>query len=190
MPTIYTRTGDDGTTALFGGDRVGKGHPRIRAYGTVDEVNSLIGIVRAQLESTEATEPLRPLLQTLQEDLFVVGADLATPENAKPVVPRVKQHHIDTLETHIDTLEDDLKPLKHFILPGGSPAAAALHNARTVCRRAERLSVEASASTPLNTKALVYLNRLSDLLFVAARWVNHATDTPEHTWVPESDASS
>ncbi len=186
MATIYTRTGDDGTTALFGGDRVGKGHPRIRAYGTVDEVNSLIGIARAHLASTNATEPLRPLLQTLQEDLFIVGADLATPENAKPVVPRIEASHVEALETHIDRLEEDLEPLKHFILPGGSPAAAALHNARTVCRRAERLSVEASASTPLNEQALVYLNRLSDLLFVAARWVNHVTNTPEHTWIPES----
>ncbi len=186
MPKIYTRTGDDGTTALFGGDRVGKGHPRIRAYGTVDEVNSLVGVARAHLADEEATAPLRPIFQEIQEDLFVVGADLATPENAKPVVPRITEDHIASIEEHIDTLESDLEPLKHFVLPGGSPAAAALHNARTVCRRAERLSVEASASTPLNEHALVYLNRLSDLLFVMARWANHAVDAPEHTWVPST----
>ncbi|MES3631157.1 MAG: cob(I)yrinic acid a,c-diamide adenosyltransferase [Longimonas sp.] len=190
MPKIYTRTGDDGTTALFGGDRVGKGHPRIRAYGTVDEVNALVGVARAHLPETEATAPLQSIFQTLQEDLFVVGADLATPENAKPVVPRITEAHIKTVESHIDTLNEDLEPLKHFILPGGSPAAAALHNARTVCRRAERLSVEASASTPLNEHALVYLNRLSDLLFVMARWANHAAGVSEHTWVPDTADSA
>ncbi|PEN09604.1 ATP:cob(I)alamin adenosyltransferase [Longimonas halophila] len=190
MPKIYTRTGDDGTTALFGGDRVGKGHPRIRAYGTVDEVNALVGVARAHLADTDATAPLHDIFQEIQEDLFVVGADLATPENAKPVVPRITEAHIDGIEQHIDTLEDDLAPLKHFVLPGGSPAAAALHNARTVCRRAERLSVEASASTPLNEHALVYLNRLSDLLFVMARWANHAVGASEHTWVPDTSSAS
>ncbi|WP_022834794.1 cob(I)yrinic acid a,c-diamide adenosyltransferase [Salisaeta longa] len=189
MPKIYTRTGDDGTTALFGGERVRKGHPRIDAYGTVDEVNSFVGLARAHLQASLGNDRLDAVLSDVQNDLFVVGADLATPTDAKPVVPRVKVAHVDVLEAHIDAFEDDLPALKNFILPGGTPGAAALHTARTVCRRAERLGVQASASTPLNEHALTYLNRLSDLFFVLARWANRQAGTREERWTGASTSS-
>lgn len=181
---IYTRTGDDGTTSLFGGERVGKGNPRIDAYGTVDEVNSLVGKARAHLEDEPGFDRLDPVLQRVQEDLFVVGADLATPMNAKPVVPRIDDEHVDAIEALIDEFDSELEPLKQFILPGGTPGASTLHTARTACRRAERLIVQASASTPINEQAPVYLNRLSDLLFVLARWANRQAGVREHTWSP------
>lgn len=184
---IYTRTGDDGTTALFGGDRVGKGNPRIEAYGTVDEVNSVIGVARSHLQGQAGEDRLDPVLGDIQEELFVLGADLATPEDAKSVVPRIADEHVQQLEEQIDTFDADLEPLKNFILPGGSPAGATLHSARTVCRRAERLVVQAGTSTPINRQAVVYLNRLSDLLFVLARWANKKAGIREDTWAPTSD---
>lgn len=189
MKKIYTRTGDKGETALFGGERVKKAHPRIDAYGTVDETNALIGTARAHLEKEAGAERLQPLLQRLQEELFVVGADLATPKGAKPVVQRIDEQHVEALEADVDALSEDLSPLKNFILPGGTPAAAALHHARTVCRRAERLTVKASDLVPLNPQAIVYLNRLSDLLFVAARWANRQAGTREDTWSLNSDST-
>jgi cob(I)alamin adenosyltransferase len=185
---IYTRTGDDGTTSLFGGERVGKGNPRIDAYGTVDEANSVVGLARAHLDGEPGADRLDPVLGDVQEELFVLGADLATPVDAKPMVPRVKDKHVEQLEERIDTFEADLKPLKKFVLPGGSPAGATLHSARTVCRRAERLAVQAGTSIPINDEALVYLNRLSDLLFVLARWANKQAGVREDTWIPEASA--
>ncbi len=182
---IYTRTGDDGTTSLFGGERVGKGNPRIDAYGTVDETNSIVGLARAHLKGEPGEEELDPVLGDLQEELFVLGADLATPMNAKPVVERIDEAHVTALESRIDRFDADLQPLKRFILPGGTPAGASLHSARTVCRRAERRIVEASTSTPINDQAVVYLNRLSDLFFVLARWANRQAGVREDTWVPE-----
>lgn len=179
---IYTRTGDEGTTALFGGDRVSKGHPRIDAYGTVDETNSILGIALAHLTATDGTLP--ELLERIQDELFVLGADLATPLGSKPVVPRIGTEHIGRLEQDIDTLQEALPPLKHFIMPGGTPAGAALHHARTVCRRAERLTFQAAEDAEINEHALVYLNRLSDLLFVLARTANYEADEPERTWRP------
>lgn len=179
---IYTRTGDEGTTALFGGDRVPKDHPRIAAYGTVDETNSYIGVALAHLSSAPGEDRLAPLLTRLQDDLFVLGADLATPVDAKPVVPRIDGGHITRLEQVIDDFEADLPPLKHFVLPGGTPAGAMLHVARTTCRHAERLAVKAGREAPVNQHAAVYLNRLSDLLFVLARWANHEAGTPESYW--------
>lgn len=187
---IYTRTGDDGTTSLFGGERVRKGNPRIDAYGTVDEANSIVGVARSHLTGEPGHERLDPVLGDLQEELFVLGADLATPVDAKPVVPRIKSRHVDQLEDRIDEFDADLKPLKAFVLPGGSPAGASLHSARTVCRRAERLVVQASASTPINEEPVIYLNRLSDLLFVLARWVNKQAGMREDTWVPKEDDST
>jgi len=184
---IYTRTGDDGTTALFGGDRVDKGNPRIEAYGTVDEVNSVIGVARSHLQGQAGEDRLDPILVDIQEELFVLGADLATPEDAKSMVPRIGEEHVEQLEEQIDTFDADLEPLKNFILPGGSPAGATLHSARTVCRRAERLVVQAGTSTPINRQAVVYLNRLSDLLFVLARWANKKAGIREDTWAPTSD---
>ncbi len=186
---IYTRTGDAGTTAVFGGDRVRKDHPRIEAYGTVDEANSLLGLARAHLSAGDdaSAERLDAVLGQLQEELFVLGADLATPVGARPVVPRITEDHVERLEALIDDLERDLPDLKHFILPGGAPAGAVLHVARTTCRRAERLVVRAGEAVEINAHAQVYLNRLSDLLFVAARWSNRQAGTREDVWQPPAE---
>jgi len=182
---IYTRTGDQGTTALFGGNRVAKDHPRIDAYGTVDEANSFLGLARAALQNQPGADRLEPVLVRLQEELFVLGADLATPAAARAVVPRIHPDHIARMEQDIDTFEADLPPLKHFILPGGTPAAGLLHVARAVCRRAERLAVTAThAEGDINAHAAVYLNRLSDLLFVLARWTNRQAGIDEAAWKP------
>ncbi len=181
---IYTRTGDTGTTALFGGDRVGKNHPRIEAYGTVDETNAYLGLARSLLEDQPGAVRLEPLLARLQDDLFILGADLATPSESRAVVPRIDEAHITRLEEAIDAFEADLPPLKHFILPGGTSVAGMLHVARTVCRRAERLTVAASAEETISPEAAIYLNRLSDLLFVLARWVNRQAGIEEAAWKP------
>ncbi len=181
---IYTRTGDTGTTALFGGDRVGKNHPRIEAYGTVDETNAYLGLARSLLEDQPGAVRLEPLLARLQDDLFILGADLATPSESRAVVPRIDEAHITRLEEAIDAFEADLPPLKHFILPGGTSVAGMLHVARTVCRRAERLTVAASAEEAISLEAAIYLNRLSDLLFVLARWVNRQAGIEEAAWKP------
>lgn len=181
---IYTRTGDKGTTALFGGDRVKKHHLRITAYGTVDETNSQIGLARAFLNNYSGFEIFDNVLGQIQSDLFTLGADLATPLDAKARVPRISAGHVDQLEKNIDRLDQELPPLKQFILPGGTLVAAQLHVARTVCRRAERLVSEAAETETLNEQVLVFLNRLSDLLFVAARWFNFKTGTDDITWKP------
>ncbi|MEM6327161.1 MAG: cob(I)yrinic acid a,c-diamide adenosyltransferase [Bacteroidota bacterium] len=192
---VYTRTGDDGTTALFGGDRVSKTHPRISAYGTVDEANACLGIARAALEHKvgpygERSQTAIALLSRLQHELFVLGGDLASPKETKYPVPRIEAPHIQALETDIDRLTQDLPPLKNFILPGGTPAAAALHQARTVARRAERLVVETAALEGVSEHALHYLNRLSDFLFTLARWVNVDAGVGDVTWAPVADRSS
>ena len=188
---VYTRTGDDGTTALFGGGRVAKSHPRIAAYGTVDEANAALGMARAAL--ADADDALRQradaLLGRIQEELFVLGGDLASPGDTKYPVPRIEAAHTERLEADIDALTADLTPLKHFVLPGGTPAAAALHLARTVCRRAERHVVETAALEEVSADALHYLNRLSDFLFTLARWVNHTAGVAEPVWAPVADRS-
>lgn len=181
---IYTKTGDDGTTAFFGGDRVMKTHPRIAAYGTVDETNAAVGMARTLLSGQPGFDRLDLLLQQVQNDLFVAGGDLASPGNPTYPVPRIEAAHVEELEGAIDAFDADLPPLKHFILPGGTPQAAALHVARTVCRRAERLTVDALGETTHESLVTRYLNRLSDLLFVLARWANHVADVPDTTWVP------
>ena len=181
---IYTRTGDEGTTALFGGERVVKSHPRIDAYGTVDEVNSAVGLARSLLRGEPGRDALDAVLARVQAELFVLGADLATPSAAKPTVPRVEAAHVARLEEEIDRFDDALPPLKHFILPGGTSGAAALHLARTVCRRAERLAVAAARLEPISEHAVTYLNRLSDLLFVLARWANQEAGVQDATWEP------
>lgn len=182
---IYTRTGDDGTTALGNGERRIKADLRIEAYGTIDETNAAIGIAR---RTTGTMTDVDAMLARIQNDLFDLGADLARPPAENEVdgkALRIVQSQVDRLEGEIDTLNADLAPLRSFVLPGGSDAAAALHLARTICRRAERLMV-ALASQPgeiVGEPALRYANRLSDFLFVASRWVNGkgATDV---LWVP------
>ena len=184
---VYTRTGDDGTTALFGGGRVSKTHPRIAAYGTVDEANAALGMARAALGGQGGADRADALLARLQEELFVLGGDLASPGEVSYPVPRIEAAHVDALEADIDALTADLPALKHFVLPGGTPAAAALHLGRTVARRAERLVVETAGLEGVSHEALHYLNRLSDLLFTLARWVNHAAGVDEPVWAPVAD---
>ena len=178
---IYTRTGDRGDTSLFGGQRVPKDALRIEAYGTVDELNSVIGIVRAD----NAEPALDATLERVQDELFVLGADLATPRSLeKKGVGRITQTEAERLEQEIDRFEAGLKPLKSFILPGGAPVAARMHFARTVCRRAERIVVRLSRNEDIGDDIIIYLNRLSDLLFVLARYANHTARVPEVKWKP------
>ncbi|TDH34839.1 cob(I)yrinic acid a,c-diamide adenosyltransferase [Pseudohoeflea suaedae] len=180
---IYTRTGDDGTTGLVTGERRPKSDLRIEAFGTVDELNSTIGMARLYVGDMKE---LDAMLSRIQNDCFDLGADLATPEmEEKPEWDplRIVDAQVERLEAEIDQLNGDLEPLKSFILPGGSPLAAHLHLARAVCRRAERLTVAAAAVEELNPSAIRYINRLSDFLFVAARWSNDKGRT-EVLWVP------
>jgi cob(I)alamin adenosyltransferase len=180
---IYTRTGDEGSTGLFGGGRVDKDHPRVDAYGDVDELNATLGLAR----SIEMMPRIDEVLAPLQRDLFSIGAILATPDLDKMreqlAKARIDDERIEQLERAIDAGEAELEPLKAFILPGGTPKAAALHVARTVCRRAERKVVHLRHDVP-EIPALVvrYLNRLSDLLFVLARVANRRAGAGEVTW--------
>jgi|SRR5690606_15693155 len=179
---IYTRTGDDGTTGLFGGARVQKMDPRVEAYGTVDETNSILGLARA----AGVGGGLDTSLARIQVELFVLGAELAcTPgKEEKLTLERIEASHIEQLELEIDGLEATLEPLKNFILPGGSQAGAFLHQARCVCRRAERRTLEARQLSPVRSEVVHYLNRLSDLLFVQARAANQHHAVPDVPWVP------
>ena len=180
MPSrIYTRSGDDGSTGLFGGGRVLKDNVRIRAYGTIDELNACLGLCAASLEEGL---PVRSLIVRLQNELFTVGADLATPTKSRASTPRISSADVQRLEDCIDSYEEDLLPLTNFILPGGSQVASELHRARTVCRRAEREIVAALQADELNVNVLVYINRMSDLLFVLARWVNRMQNVPDIEW--------
>ena len=183
---IYTKTGDDGTTGLGTGERRPKDDLRIEAFGTVDETNATIGLVRAELPKEFAA--LDSMLAAIQNDLFDLGAELATPDDGKPkdFEPlRVVTSQVERIERDIDTLNADLKPLRSFVLPGGSRAAAALHLARTISRRAERLMVTLARKEPdrVGKPALIYMNRLSDFLFVASRFVNLKSDG-DVLWVP------
>ncbi len=178
---IYTRTGDDGDTSLFAGGRTRKDAARLHAYGTIDELNSVLGFALAQGLCTEVTGMLR----VVQNDLFVVGADLATPLEAEAHgVLRVSPNQVTRLENEIDRMDEKLPPLKNFILPGGAPGAASLHIARTVCRRAERWIVTLSREENLNTSIAQYVNRLSDWLFVAARYENTEAGQEDILWQP------
>ena len=177
---VYTRTGDDGTTALGGGQRLPKDAARIEAYGTVDEANSAVGVVRAS-----GVDPrLDAMLGRIQNELFHLGSDLCILEEDKQAmpVPRIEARHVAALEADIDALQEDLAPLVNFVLPGGAPAAAQLHVARTVCRRAERILVGLARREKVGAHTVEYLNRLSDLLFVMARWENKAKGRPDVTW--------
>ncbi len=175
---IYTRTGDEGQTGLFGGQRVAKDALRVHAYGTTDECNASVGLARA----AGVAPALDALLAQVQNQLFVVGADLATPGESRHI-SRVGTEETKELEAAIDALETGLEPLRQFILPGGCLAAAHLHMARTICRRAERWAVSLAQEEPLNAEVLIYLNRLSDFLFVAARAANAQAGTADVPWI-------
>jgi cob(I)alamin adenosyltransferase len=180
---IYTRTGDQGETALGNGEKVAKFAPRVEAYGTVDEVNATLGLARLH-----ASGELAGMIARIQNDLFDLGADLCRPDMAKDAEAgyaplRMTQVQVDRLESEIDAMNADLQPLRSFVLPGGSALAAHLHLARTVCRRAERRAVELSRGEEVNTAALHYLNRLSDWLFVASRVANE-NGAGDVLWVP------
>lgn len=176
---IYTRTGDDGSTGLFAGGRVSKTHLRVEAYGTVDELNSAIGLARA-LKATPDTDAK---LESVQNALFNLGADLATPLDAQAAwIVRVESSAAQGLEADIDAMTADLPELKNFILPGGSPAAAQIQVARTICRRAERLAVALAQTEATNAEVVIYLNRLSDWLFTLARWENQRAGISETKW--------
>ncbi|MBZ0178595.1 MAG: cob(I)yrinic acid a,c-diamide adenosyltransferase [Melioribacteraceae bacterium] len=176
---IYTKTGDTGETSLFGGKRVKKNHARIEAYGTVDELNCVMGIAR----SFNDDDSIDKTISDIQNQLFVLGGDLATPlENEKVKINRISEFDIVNLEQMIDELSEKLPPLRNFILPGGSKTAAQIHFARTICRRAERKVYTLSELENVGIYVLRFLNRLSDFLFVFARYVNHSSNTPEIEW--------
>jgi len=179
---IYTKQGDQGETALFGGQTVRKDSPRVTAYGEVDELNAALGLARALLAQTDGE--IEAILAGLQGDLFVLGAELATPPGVenKASAP-VSPDDVARLERIIDRLQESLAPQKHFVLPGGRTPAAALHLARTICRRAERSAVRLAGTEPVSETLLVYLNRLSDLLFVLARSCNARGGVADVPWI-------
>lgn len=184
---VYTKGGDAGDTSLIGGDRVAKDDPRIDAYGTVDEVNACLGLVREALRGSAAGPHLLPILHRVQQELFNLGAELAAPDPAvRAKLPRVEPRHVDGLERDIDAVNDDLPALRSFVLPGGGAASAAFHLARTVCRRAERLVVGLSRAEDVGELPVRYLNRLSDALFVWGRWAAMKDGEPEPLWAPET----
>lgn len=190
---IYTKTGDKGDTGLFGGGRVRKDDARVEAYGEVDELNATLGLAASLSDDPQ----IRGWLATIQDELFVLGSELATPDPArvkKQIVP-VGEEQIAAMEAIIDALDEEIPPLRQFILPGGHPAAAQLHVARTVCRRVERRVVSFSEEAPVRAECIAYLNRLSDLLFVLARAVNHRQKVEEPVWnaplrTPAQDADA
>jgi cob(I)alamin adenosyltransferase len=181
---IYTKGGDKGETGLFGGERVPKNAERIEAYGTIDELNSFIGLV---VEETK-NEVVKKLLKTIQSQLFTVGSDLATPfteTNKKHNNSRVPREFFENIEKQIDKIDAELKPLSNFILPGGCRASALLNVCRTICRRAERRVVKLNASEQVGENILIFLNRLSDLFFVLARYENMISGIPDVIWKPD-----
>jgi cob(I)alamin adenosyltransferase len=181
---IYTKTGDDGTTGLLGNLRVRKDAARIEAYGTVDELNACLGVVLAHLPN--AAHAARGWLDAIQSDLFVIGSLLSTPPNDPHKRTALASGRTEALEQSIDQMEKSLLPLKNFILPQGTSCAAFLHLARAISRRAERRVVTLDSAEKVDTPLLVYLNRLSDFLFVLARWVNHQEGGSETTWINPS----
>ncbi len=185
QPRVYTRTGDNGQTGLFGGPRVAKDDPRLEAYGTVDELNAVIGTAAAAIADVN----LLGWLQVVQSDLFDIGGELATPDieerirKGQPIGPRVTDEDIAKLEGWIDTLDEEIEPLQRFILPGGTAASGHLHHARTVCRRAERRVLTLSREADVAPAIIRYLNRLSDALFTMARVMNARAGVPEPQWL-------
>jgi cob(I)alamin adenosyltransferase len=175
---LYTKSGDDGMTGLFGGQRVAKNDVRVTAYGEVDELNAAIGVVLSEHDDAELGEMLR----RIQSDLFVIGALLATPDSKK-APSQFADESVEQLERWIDRACEAVPPLECFILPGGTPSAALLHLARTICRRAERAVVTLTQQQPIDPRIIVYLNRLSDLLFALARRGNHRAGVADIPWV-------
>jgi len=178
---IYTKKGDSGDTSLYGGERVSKSSSRIEVYGTVDELNSFVGLAA----SYGLSEKGKKYLRKVQELLLVLGADLATPASKKNRINRISDENIQFLENVIDDLDENLEPLKNFIIPGGSQAGATLHVARTICRRAERSAVKCKKTEDISELTLKFLNRLSDLFFMMARYENKEADCREETWKPD-----
>ena len=177
---IYTKTGDRGETSLFSGKRVLKNNNLIESYGTVDELNAVVGLAKSFLD---AKSPLSEKLYRIQNELFDLGADLATPLNGEfENRNRIEAHLIEELEKEIDQMEGELSDLKNFILPGGSTPSAYLHLARTVCRRAERTTIELQQRNEVNSNVVMYLNRLSDWLFVASRFINQSMKVDDVIW--------
>jgi cob(I)alamin adenosyltransferase len=178
---IYTKTGDKGFTSLIGGTRVAKHHIRIESYGTVDELNSYIGLISDQAITAHDKE----ILKQVQDRLFTIGSSLASdPEKSKMIIPDLHVADIELLEKEMDLMNEQLPELKHFILPGGSNAVSFCHIARCVCRRAERLTVHLAEESTVDEKVTIYLNRLSDYLFTLARKVGHDHNIPENQWIP------
>jgi cob(I)alamin adenosyltransferase len=191
---VYTRQGDRGETGLAGGQRVPKDGPRIEAYGTVDELNAFLGAARATTEAlaadVPALAPLAAILLRVQHELFNLGSILATlPEDVHPKQARVTDAEVAQLEAEMDRMNADLPALRSFVLPGGSRLNAELHICRTICRRAERLTVALSRTESLPPEAVRYLNRLSDALFVWSRWASHVEAAPETLWQPNQSSS-
>jgi cob(I)alamin adenosyltransferase len=193
---LYTRTGDDGSTGLFGGKRVMKDHPRVEAYGTVDEANSALGLAAAACSATEAGDDLHSwfvdIIERLQSALFEIGADLATPAHSahESKIHRVDDSEVHGVEQWIDAVEEYNQPLKHFVLPGGSELAARLHVARATCRRAERCMVRLAHEDAVNSRAIMYINRVGDLLFAMARLANRAAEVPDIPWIPKPERTA
>jgi len=187
---IYTKTGDDGSTGLIGGSRVRKSDPRIECYGTIDELNAAVGL--AVVEAQHRAPELAHMLREVQDDLFVAGSHLATPEDSphRHSLPPLDETMIGRLEMQIDSAVAILPPLRNFILPGGTELAARLHLARTVCRRAERLLVDFAMDRPVSAVLLTYCNRLSDWLFVQARHANHLLGADDIEWKPKANLSA
>ena len=181
---IYTKTGDGGDTALFGGGRIGKEDIRVEAYGQVDELNAVLGMARSEGHSS-----MDALMQSLQDQLFTVGSVLATPAGSKAekAIPKIKAEWITAMEQAIDGFDAQMEPLTSFILPGGTKAASVLHLARTVCRRAERRTVPLMRAGKIGPVVIVYLNRLSDLLFTMARFANFKASVKDVPWQPPKD---
>lgn len=178
---IYTKRGDTGETSLFGGQKVSKDACRIESYGTVDELNSTLGAA----VSMGVSPKTREIIENLQEELFILGADLATPPQSDIRIKRIQEGEVTQIERIIDELEEELPPLKNFILPGGAQGGSLLHLSRTICRRAERICVNCKKQgEQISDEAISYLNRLSDLLFVLARYENKSADIPETPWKP------
>lgn len=185
---VYTKSGDQGETGLVGGRRVPKDDLRIECYGTVDELNAVLGVVRLYSQGSvhEKLRDLDTIFARVQNELFNLGSLLATrAEDLRPTQPIIESRHVERLEHEIDFYNEGLGELRSFVLPGGGPLGSHLHLARTVCRRAERLTVALSHREKVHAEAICYLNRLSDALFVWARFAAHATGTPEVLWQPE-----